>query len=117
MADWNKNNLAHTSTFLALRILAQTMRKFPTAGAQEVQNLAFWVVGDSADMRTAKAKSLAAQLHNMFTLAFGSRLESGATKVGSIKAMGEVLADGNKTVNALADVADDNYDFSAGSTP
>jgi hypothetical protein len=112
MADWSKNNLAHTNTFLALRILAQTTRKFPTAGAQEVQKLAFWVVGDSADMRTGKAKSLATQVHNVFTLAFGSTLETGTTKVGSIKAMADVLADGNKTVNALADVAHDNYDFS-----
>jgi hypothetical protein len=116
MADWNKNNLAHTNTFLALRILAQTARKFASAGAQQMQDLSFWVAGDSADMRGAKAKSLATQLHNMFTLAFDSKLESGATKVGSIKAMADVLADGNKTVNALADVADDNYDFSGGTT-
>jgi len=112
MADWNKNNLAHTNTFLALRILAQTSKRFAAAGAQEIDDLAFWVVGDSASMRRAKAKSLAAQLHNMFVMVFGSRLEQGETKIGSIKFMADVLVDGTETVNVLADAADEKYDFS-----
>jgi hypothetical protein len=112
MAEWNKNNLAHTNTFLALRILAQTKAKFSTAGSHEMKKLAFWVAGESADMRAARAKSLASQMHNLFVMVFGSRLESGATNAGAVKAMADVLVVSDSTVNELADRADENYDFS-----
>lgn len=112
MAEWNKNNLAHTNTFLALRILAQTKRKFSAAGPLAVKQLEFFVVGESGDMRAARAKSLAAQIHNLFVMVFRSRLESGATNAGSVKTMADVLADGDKTINELADAADEKYDFS-----
>ena len=112
MADWNKNNLAHTNTFLALRILNQIKARFPAAGPMAIKKLEFWVVGESADMRAARAKSLASQLHNLFVMVFASRLESGVSNVGAIKAMAEVLADGEKTINQLADAADEKYDFS-----
>ena len=112
MADWNKNNLAHTNTFLTLRILAQTNRKFAAAGAQKIKALAFWVEGDSADMRRGKATSLATQLHNMFEVVFQATFEAGVTKSGSIKAMARVLTDGDNTMQVLADAADEKYDFS-----
>lgn len=112
MADWNKNNLAHTNMFLALRVLSLTKKKFAAAGAQTIGTLEFWVEGDSADVRKGKATSLATQLHNMFEMVFRATLENGATKVGSIKAMADVLVDSGNTVNGLADVADEKYDFS-----
>lgn len=112
MADWNKNNLAHTNTYLALRILAQTKAKFSKAGALEMKKLAFWVAGESSDMRAARAKSLASQMHNMFVMVFGSRLEAGASNAGAVKAMADVFAEADMTVNELADAADEKYDFS-----
>ena len=112
MADWNKNNLAHTNTFLTLRILAMTNRKFAAAGAQKIKGLSFWVEGDSPDMRRGKATSLATQLHNMFEVVFQATFETGATKVNSIKAMAQVLTEGDNTIQVLADTADDKYDFS-----
>lgn len=112
MAEWNKNNLAHTNTFLALRILAHTNKKFRAAGAQKIRSLALWVEGDSADMRRGKATSLATQLHNMFEDVFKATFEPGATKVASIKAMAQVLIDGDNTIQILADSADEKYDFS-----
>ena len=65
MPDWNKNNLAHTNTFLTLRIVAQTNRKFAAAGAQKIGSLDFCVAGDSSDMRRGKARSLAGSYHWM----------------------------------------------------
>ena len=112
MAEWNKNNLAHTNTFLALRILAQTKRKFSAAGGQTCKQLAFFVAGESAEQRAARARSLAAQMHNLFVMVFASRLEQGVTNAGAVKAMADVLADVDKTVNELADAADEKYDFS-----
>jgi hypothetical protein len=112
MAEWNKNNLAHTNTFLALRILAQTRRKFSAAGAQNIKQLDFWVVGESAELRAARARTLASQIHNLFVMVFGSRLEPGVTNAGAVKLMAGVLVNGEATVNTLADVADEAYDFS-----
>jgi len=112
MAEWNKNNLAHTNTFLALRILAQTKSRFPAAGKLAVKRFEFWVEGQSAEMRAARAKSLGAQMHNLFVMVFGSRLESGVTNAAAVKAIADVLADGEKTMQVLADAADEKYDFS-----
>jgi len=112
MAEWNKNNLAHTNTFLALRILAQTKRKFSAAGNLAVKQLEFFVAGETPQMRAARAKSLASQMHNLFVMVFASRLEQGATNAGAVKTMADVLADGEKTVHELADAADEKYDFS-----
>ena len=112
MAEWNKNNLAHTNTFLALRILAQTKRKFSAAGSLAVKQFDFWVPGQSAEMRAARAKALAAQMHNLFVMVFGSSLESGVSNAAAVKAMADVLAEGDKTMQMLADAADEKYDFS-----
>jgi len=112
MADWNKNNLAHTNTFLALRILAQTKRKFSAAGIQTSKQLSFFVAGESAEQRAARARSLATQMHNLFVMVFSSRLEQGVTNAGAVKAMASVLGDADKSVNELADAADEKYNFS-----
>jgi len=112
MAEWNKNNLAHTNTFLALRILAQTSETFDAAGSQQIKALSTWVAGESAPLRRARAKSLASQLHNLFSMVFRAKFESGVTKPGSIKAMADVLVNGDSTVCDLADTADAQYDFS-----
>jgi len=112
MAEWNKNNLAHTNTFLALRILVQMNKDFDNAGGETMKKLAFWVAEESATLRRARAKSLASQLHNLFSMVFRSQLEEGVTKTASIKAMADLLANGESTVCDLADTADAQYDFS-----
>ncbi len=111
MATWSKNNLAHRRTYLSLRILVETKRKFSSAGPQEIRKLDFWVEGDSANMRKTKARSLATRLNNLFIDAFESKFESGYSAVKSINTMTKILIVGDKAIQDLAEVADTCYDF------
>ena len=111
MTDWTKNNLAHSSTYLSLRILAETKRKFASAGTQKVEQLDFWNDTDSSNMRSAKAKTLAVRLNNLFIDAFKSSFETGYSKTKSIASMQSVLKSKGKTVKDLAATADECYAF------
>jgi hypothetical protein len=111
VSTWSKNNLAHRRTFLTLRILDQTNREFDQAADQKMSELKFSVTGDSQDMRSEKARSLASVINNVFVDAFKTDFESGFDNVQSVDGMAAVLADPTKTVLELADTADGFYKF------
>lgn len=111
MANWSKNNLAHRRTYLTLRILNQTRRRFDSAKSAEMNQLDFWVSGDSAAIRRGKARALASVINNIFVDAFKSTYEEGFNKTKSVNKLTTILSNSSKTINDLADVADSCYLF------
>lgn len=111
MAEWSKNNLACRSTWLALRILEQSKKTFSKSGDIAMKKLAFWSAADTSAIRTVKARTIAIQLNNIFTLTADAEFESGHDKISAIDDMTTVLTDATKTIADLAGVADENYLF------
>lgn len=108
---WTKNNVAHADTYLALRVLDQTKRKFKTAGDQKMKALAFFDLTASANLKKKKARGVASQMDNVFRVFFEAKYEEGFARVESISRLTGALSDENKTVRELADVADACYAF------
>lgn len=108
---WNNNNRAHTTTWMTLRLLHQGIGVFPGAGATGMKSLFFWNSAASAKMRGVQARSLAAQMDNIFRSIYGASYEAGKDSATAVADMVSVLLDGNKTVLELADTNDSNYQF------
>ena len=111
MADWSKNNLSCRTTWLALRILEQSKKVFSKSATVRMDQLLFWNAADSAAMRTAKARTIAIQLDNIFTLSAEARYEANSNKQTAIAAMVEILTDAGQTIADLASANDENYLF------
>lgn len=111
MSTWSVNNRACTSTWMALRVLAQHGKAFPNAGALAMRQLAYWNPAATPEMRALQAKTLAKQLDNVFRLVDGAELESGVKGADAVRAIEEVLVDADRTVAELAEVNDGNYRF------
>jgi hypothetical protein len=111
MADWSVNNRACTSTWMALRLLAQHKRVFSKTGELEMQQLAFWNSATSDEMRDIQARALAVQLNNVFRGIDGATLEPGVKEADAVSEMEAVLVDSEKTVADLASINDSNYRF------
>src|SRR5688572_6762217 len=111
MAEWSVNNRACTSTWMALRILAQHRRVFSKTCELTMQQLAFASSAISNDMRDVQARTLALQLNNVFRRIDGATLEPGVTEGQAVAAMEAVLVDDDQTVADLASVNDGNYRF------
>ena len=77
---WTKNNLAHADTYLALRVLDQTKRKFKTAGDQKMKALAFFDAAN-ATLSEQKARGLASQMDNVFRVFFDAKYEHGSLRL------------------------------------
>lgn len=108
---WSNNNLAHVHTWMALRVLGQSSKTFDASEDVKVCNYEFWVDGDSAAMRSQKARALAVQLDNIFRLYQGASYESDYSKLKAINALATVLRSGDKTIAALGEEADNCYFF------
>jgi hypothetical protein len=76
-----------------------------------MRQLTFWNQAASGPMRTLQAKSLSAQMDNVFRLVRGAEYESGITRAAATSDMANILADGEKTIAELAEVNDTNYQF------
>jgi hypothetical protein len=109
--SWSNNNLAHVHTWMALRVLGQSSKTFDASEQVKVREFEFWVEGDSAAMRSQKARALATQLDNAFRLYQGADYESGYSKVKAINALAAVLRNGERTMAELGDEADACYFF------
>ena len=111
MADWSVNNRACTSTWMALRLLAQHKKVFGKTGELTMPQLAFWNSATSDEMRDVQARTLAIQLNNIFRAIDGATLEAGVKEADAISEMEALLVDEEKTVADLAEVNDSNYRF------
>ncbi len=98
------------TTLIALDQLSETT-VFKKAGAKLMKDLTFFAATGSAAVLNARARGLAFDLDRVFQTLRGARFESGATQVKAVDALTGVLKDGEKSVEALADVADANYHF------
>lgn len=108
---WSNNNLAHVHTWMALRVLGQSSKTFAASENVKVREFEFWVDGDSAAMRAQKARTLAAQIDNIFRLFQGASYEPGFTMVKAINAMAAILRNADKTMADLGEEADQCYFF------
>lgn len=108
---WSNNNSAHVTTWGSLYILEESKKTFVSSEAVPMKAMRFFVPGSSADARRIRAKSLALQLHNLFTIAFGAELESGVTQKQAVNGMVAVMVVAEKAMLDLADVADESYTF------
>ena len=111
MADWTINNRACTSTWMALRLLAQHKRVFSKTGSMTMNQLAFRNTAVSDELHTIQAKTLALQLNNVFRKIDGATLEPGVTEGQAVADMQAILSDDTKTVAELAEVGDRSYRF------
>lgn len=108
---WSNNNLAHVHTWMALRVLGQSSKTFDASEKVKVREFEFWVDGDSDPMRAQKARTISAQIDNIFRMFQGASYESGFTKIKAVNALATVLRNGDKTMAELGDVADECYYF------
>ena len=111
MTDWSINNRACTSTWMALRLLAQSKRVFSKTGALTMPQLAFWNSATSDEMRDIQARTLAIQMNNIFRRIDGAELEPGMSEAKAVSEIEEALVNEENTVADLAAVNDRNYRF------
>ena len=113
MSGWSNNNKAHVFTWIDLVALRELDRKvdFEAAGAETMSDLEFFRPADSSQMRRSRAKSLASQMDNLFTLLNKGTYEQGFNSTKAVNAMTDVLATKSKTVEDLGEVVDDCYAF------
>src|SRR4051794_33796650 len=102
MADWSVNNRACTSTWMALRLLAQHKLVFSKTGSLGMKQLAFRNSIVSDEMLDVQARTLAIQLNNVFRDIDGATLEPGVKQATAISDMAAVLVDDDKSVADLA---------------
>lgn len=118
---WSNNNMAHQALWWSLYILEHSKRTFDKSASVQMDQLAYWVDADSAAIRRAKARSLAAVLDNMFMEIYEARYEGLADAAAEAeidqaravarKALVEVLVDTGKTMEALGEEVDRMYRF------
>jgi hypothetical protein len=111
MSDWTRNNRAHGYTYLALRVLDYVPKGFAAAGDLRMNQLGHWVPGMSAQDRKRASKATASIINNQFMLTYGAKYETGFNATKSVKAMADVLANPNRKLKSLANVADSCYFF------
>jgi hypothetical protein len=113
MSGWSNNNKAHVFTWIDLIALRELDRKvdFEAAGGEAMSDLEFFRPADSPPMRRSRAKSLASQMDNLFTLLNKGVYETGFNSNKAINAITDVLVTKSKTIEELGEVVDDCYAF------
>ena len=110
---WSVGTRACKTVWSTLVILDQMheLVLFLEAGQRKMQDLLFFA-NDAADTTLGvRARGLAFTMDSIFRIARGAEFEDEITHNQAIEAMVEVLIDKDKTVENLADVADDQYRF------
>jgi len=108
---WSPNHRACTATWIALRMLAQSERPFPSSGTVRMDQLTFFNAAASGDMRRLQAGTLAKQLDNFFRQIDGAVFEAGKDAVAALSEMREALLNADNTMAWLATVVDAAYRF------
>jgi hypothetical protein len=108
---WFPNHRACTATWIALRMLDQSERPFPSSGAVRMDQLTFFNAAASADLRRFQAGTLAKQLDNFFRQIDGAAFEAGKNAVTALSDLRDALLDADNTMAGLATVVDAAYRF------
>jgi len=113
MSGWSNNNKAHVFAWIDLLALRELDKKvdFVDAGPKTMGDLQFFRPAESPQMRRSRAKSLASQMDNMFTLLHKGGYEQGFNSNKAITAITDVLVTKSKTVEEFGGVVDDCYMF------
>jgi hypothetical protein len=111
MTNWTKNNRACTTLWTTLYNMKQLQSNFEVSGQLKMQDLTFYNVLSSSDLRNQEAKIIADQLDNIFRIGRGAKYESGVTRSDAMIAMVEILTDDSKLVEELATKIDNQYLF------
>jgi len=109
--EWSPNNRACTATWMALRMLDQSVRPFRPSGAVRMRQLTYFNAAASDDMRRFLAGTLAKQLDNFFRQIDGARFEDGTDPVAALSDLSEALLAAEQSMADLAMVVDQDYRF------
>lgn len=107
---WTNEKMAHVDTWFTLFRINQLVAPFPDAGKIKMSELTFYNPTASQDHLKIEATLVANAVDQLFT-AFGVKLENNVSRNAALTAMIEVLMNGNKTIEELAEVNDGNYLF------
>jgi hypothetical protein len=108
---WSPNHRACTATWIALRMLDQSKRPFPSSGTVRMDHLTFFNAVASGDMRRFQASTLAKQLDNFFRQIDGAVFEAGKNAIAAVSEIREALLTADNTMAGLAVVIDAAYRF------
>jgi hypothetical protein len=108
---WFPNHRACTATWIALRMLDQSERPFPTSGTVRMDQLTFFNAVASDDMRRFQAGTLAKQLDNFFRQIDGAVFEAGKDAIAAVSDIRNTLLTADRTMAGLATVVDATYRF------
>jgi hypothetical protein len=109
--EWSPNNRACTATWMALRMLDQSVRPFRSSGAVRMRQLTYFNAAASDDMRRFLAGTLAKQLDNFFRQIDGARFEDGTDPVAALSDLTEAVLAAEQSMADLAMVVDHDYRF------
>ncbi len=116
MANWTKNNLSCSTTWLTLVVLDQIDSDFKDSGSIPVNKFKYWNQSASENMREIQICSLAKMIDNMFIKIHGAKYEMGGTEdkeksINAVNAITETLLSSTKTMSELAEIIDPHYLF------
>jgi hypothetical protein len=109
--QWSFNNRACTATWMALRMLDQSVLPFAPSGAVLMRQLTYFNAAASDGMRRFQAGTIAKQLDNFFRQIDGARFEDGVTPIVALSDLTEALLAAEQTMADLAGVVDKDYRF------
>jgi hypothetical protein len=111
MSNWNNNNRACSTTWIALKFMEQNDNLFDESEAVKMSELTFWNSASTDDLRNVQANTLAVQMDNIFIMITGAEYEKSRKKQKAVKDIVDTLLIADKTIADLAAVNDDNYKF------
>lgn len=111
MAEWSRNNRACTTLWSTLYTMQQLTTNFDESGDLKMNDLTFFNMLSSSDLRKQESKIIADQLDNVFRIGRGAKFEQGIDRSKAISSMIEILSDEEKQVNELAFTVDEAYLF------
>jgi hypothetical protein len=91
--------------------MKQLQSNFNDSGQLKMEDLTFYNVLSSSDLRNQEAKIIADQLDNIFRIGRGAKYESSVSRSSAMTAMIEILTDDSKLVEELATKIDEQYLF------
>jgi hypothetical protein len=110
-SEWNSKNLAHRNTWFILKMLNQSSKDFKSSGKLEMKNLAFFNELASASDRYRNAETVVIPLMNLYKEIGEADYESGFDEAKTREALAAILSNGSKTMEELANVANECYKF------
>lgn len=111
MPNWSKNNRACTTLWTTLFNMKQLQSNFEESGELKMEDLTFYNVLSSSDLRKQEAKIISDQLDNIFRIGRGAKYEKDITRTKALGEMVEVLSEDTKSIQELASKIDELYLF------